>query len=364
MIMKKIILAVGQLFGGGAERVVSIWSSKLSNAGYDVSILICGRGENEYQISRNVKILSIASEYNEFQKMSYIKRYFSYRSILKKEKPDVVISFLPTTQIWCNLASIGLKFKRIETVRNNPWYSFQKNRISKFLWRRCFNKANRIIVQTNEQIEFFSKKNQKKCVVISNPLTPKIIDNEPKKLSNKICNFIASGRLNPQKNYPLMIEAFRIAHENYPSIKLNIFGKGNEQYVQELEKIIKEKKLENVVFLKGYSSEVLKEYENADAFLMTSDYEGLPNSLIEAMASKLICISTDCKTGPKDLIDDGVSGFLAKTGDAKSICDCIISAINLSPTQIENMGNNARKKIIDFCSDEKSFKALLEVIEN
>lgn len=362
--MKKIILAVCQIAGGGAERVVSIWSAKLAEQGYDVSILVFGRQKNEYQLPSNVKVLSIVPCYDDFQKLSYFKRYLRFRKVLKENKPDVLISFLPTVQVWCSFASFGLKIRRIETIRNNPWLDFSTNKFFRKLWLKCFNKADSIIVQTKEQIEFFKEKNKNKCRVIPNPVAKEFLASNSKQPNRKVRSFVASGRISPQKNYPLMIESFKNAHKKYPDIKLDIFGKGDKNYVKKIEKIINEEELSDSINLRGYSNNLAEEYLNADAFLMTSDYEGLPNSLIEAMASKLICISTDCKTGPKDLIDDGVSGFLAKTGDAKSICDCIISAINLSPTQIENMGNNARKKIIDFCSDEKSFKALLEVIEN
>lgn len=362
--MKKIILAVCQLGGGGAERVVSRWSTQLVEEGYDVSILVFGRQKNEYQVPSNVKILSIVDDYDDFQKFSYFKRFFRFRKILKKNKPDVLISFLPTMQIWCKLASFGLKFKRIETVRNNPWLIFSSNKFAKKLWLNCFNKADSIIVQTKEQIKFFNKKNSNKCIVIPNPLTNEFLTFDSKKFNNKVRFFIASGRISPQKNYPIMVNAFKKVLSLNPDIKLKIFGKGDEDYVRQVSKIISDQGLTDSIQLCGYSNDIFKEYLTADAFLMTSDYEGLPNSLIEAMASKLVCISTDCETGPKDLIDDKENGFLAKTGDVDSISNCILSATNLTPVEIERIGNNAHKKVVDFCSEEKSYKSLINVIEN
>lgn len=361
--MKKIILAVCQIGGGGAERVVSTWSAKLADRGYDVSILVFGRLENEYKLSPKVKVLSIVPLYDDFQNLSYIKRYFRFRKILKENKPDVLISFLPTAQIWCNFASIGLKFKRIETVRNNPWLDFSSNKLHRLFWKHCFNKADSIIVQTSEQIEFFKTKNRIKCKIIPNPVADEFLHFNEKKFNHKVSLFVASGRIMPQKNYQIMINAFSKSLEKHPDIKLKIFGKGNENYIKELKKLIDQKGINKSVEFCGYSNNLIREYQYADGFLMTSDYEGMPNSLIEALASKLICISTDCKTGPKDLIDHNINGFLAKTGDVDSIFDCIEAAIDLSPSQIVNMGNSARKKIVEFCSDEKSFKSLLEIIE-
>ena len=109
--------------------------------------------------------------------------------------------------------------------------------------------------------------------------------------------------------------------KDYPNIKLDIFGTG--EIKEELLAEIEEKGLQNNVFLKGWTTNTVKEYCEHDIYLMTSNFEGMPNSLMEAMAVGLPCISTDCETGPSDLIDDGVNGYLVKVNNATELAEKI-----------------------------------------
>lgn len=361
--MKKIMLAICQLGGGGAERVVSIWSRKLSEVGYDVSVLVYGRTENEYEISPDVKIFSVVPDYKDFTKFSYFERIKKMRKILKAYKPDVVISFLPRMQICCNLASVGLKHKRIETVRNNPWMVYRGKKLDTILYRYIFNRANGIMVQTAEQTEFFSKRNQAKCVVIPNPVSDRYLTVWKKHPSNRVRYFAAAGRLTPQKNYPLMIKAFAAAHKQYLEIELKIYGQSMGAYDAELKKMVRDERASDFITFCGFSRNIASELEEADAFLMTSDYEGMPNALVEAMALGLVCISTDCRTGPKDMITDIVDGFLAETGSMESVVNCICRAAELTSNEIREIGQRARSKILNLCSDVKSTDALINAIE-
>jgi glycosyltransferase involved in cell wall biosynthesis len=97
---------------------------------------------------------------------------------------------------------------------------------------------------------------------------------------------------------------------------------------------------------------------------MTSDYEGMPNALAEAMAIGLPSISTDCKTGPRDLIDDGKNGFLIPVGDAKALADRIEKVFSMTEQEKRELGENAREKIIKYCSEENSLKQLINLIES
>ena len=96
---------------------------------------------------------------------------------------------------------------------------------------------------------------------------------------------------------------------------------------------------------------------------MTSDCEGMPNGLLEAMAIGLPCISTDCRTGPKDMIDNGENGYLVEVDNEQAVTDAIINVSNLTKEQAKVIGANARSKILDLCCQEKSIKLLAEVID-
>ena len=160
--MKRIAFAIGSLFGGGAERVVSNWANALVARGYDVSVVVYSRLENEYPVSEDVKIFPIAESQQACNEMSELKRVRYIRKIFKNTNPDVVISFLPIMQIYVRVATIGLNIPRIETIRISPWEAnILKTKFSK-LWINCFETCNAVILQSNDQKAFFSKDVQKK----------------------------------------------------------------------------------------------------------------------------------------------------------------------------------------------------------
>ena len=151
------------------------------------------------------------------------------------------------------------------------------------------------------------------------------------------------GRLDSQKNYSMAIEAIRILKEEYPNIHLDIFGKGG--YEQTIKQEIAEKNVGDNVSLKGWTQNAVKELCEHDLYLMTSDFEGMPNALMEAMAVGLPCISTDCETGPSDLIDNGVNGLLVPVGDAVALTEAIKLVIEMSKEKRIEMGKLAKEKM-------------------
>jgi GalNAc-alpha-(1->4)-GalNAc-alpha-(1->3)-diNAcBac-PP-undecaprenol alpha-1,4-N-acetyl-D-galactosaminyltransferase len=361
---KKILITIASLFGGGAERVVSVWASQLAEI-YDVSVLLYGRSEKEYPISDKVKIYTVASKYNEYKKFSYFKRFSRMRRIIKDISPDIMINFLPRMQIWAMMASFGMKIFRIETVRNNPWELCRSSRIEHWLWMMCYKRANAVILQTQEQGEYFSKKIRRKCIVIPNPIDKQYVDSNKNYSGEKIKKFVAAGRLTPQKNYPLMVRAFASAYKRNSGITLSIYGSEDDdktEYTNYLNSLIRELRMEGIIRLMGRTKQMRQVLLENDAFIMSSNFEGMPNSLIEAMAVGLICISTNCKTGPKDLIDDKINGFLVEVGNEDAFADAICQVADLEPDQIENISKAARQKILSLCSDENSINRLIDMI--
>ena len=182
-------------------------------------------------------------------------------------------------------------------------------------------------------------------------------------ISQEVVNFIAAGRIDSQKNYPMMIDAFSRVVKQYPNVKLRIFGKGSDAYTQSLRDRINALGMQNHIMLMGRSSQMNEEYKKSDVFLMSSDYEGLPNALMEAMASRLICISTDCKTGPRDLIEENVNGYMVPVGDSKALADAIVKVINMPYEERVAMADAARHKIMTYCSEENSLNKLCSILK-
>ena len=360
--MKHVLFAIGSLRGGGAERVVSVWASALAEKGYDVSVIVYSRQENEYPVHDNVKIYPIATSEKESNDISVFERLKRFRRTLKKMKPDVVISFLPIMQIYVALASVGLRIPRVETVRINPWRAgILKSSYSK-LWRWCFNSGNAVILQSEDQKDFFKKSVQEKCVVIPNPINHKYVENEKMLYDSTSHRIVAAGRLAEQKNYTMMIDAIKTVSQEYEDVLLEIYGEGDLE--DSLCRYIEEKGLQNNIILKGRSNELYNVYKSADIYLLSSDYEGMPNALAEAMACGLPCISTNCKTGPRDLIDDGKNGFLVECGNAEEMAKKIKLIFSMTDDELKGIGQMARKKVIDLCGNENSLNKLIALIES
>ena len=162
----------------------------------------------------------------------------------------------------------------------------------------------------------------------------------------------------------MLIKAFAKACETNANITLDIYGKGEDAYVNELQKLIDELGMTGRICLCGRTDNMHKVLMESDAFIMSSNYEGMPNALAEAMAVGLVCISTDCKTGPRDLIKDGENGFLTAVGDVDAMAEKIKTVINLDEYEIKKIGTDARTFVTDLCGRENSLNKLIEAIES
>ena len=362
---KRIFLTISQLTGGGAERVVSVWASELAELGYDVGILLSCGAENEYPISDKVKIHAISPTYAQYRQLSLFQKIMQRRKLLKQEKPEYLISFLPHVQKLSMFASLGLGIKRIETVRVSPWHASSNKGLSKLLWKICYATGHKIILQSSDQAPYFGKRMQKKCVIIPNPISRSYIDHFKTDHSGNITRFIAAGRIATQKNYPMMIRGFAkvISAHAGENLVLDIYGAEDGQAAKELQQLIQTLHMEGNIFLRGRTPFIQKEYCSSDVYLMTSNYEGMPNALMEAMASGLVCISTDCKTGPRDLIEDGANGFLVPVGDVDALAECIQRVLQMSEKERIAMAQAARERILTYCSVENNTAALAKLLK-
>ena len=159
--MKNIMIAIGKLTGGGAERVATVWANHLASFGYKVSILALFKEDNEYNIQDNINVNYISSTREDFSLLSPFDRFFSFRRIIRQEKPDCIITFLPNVQMWIMLATLGMNIKRIETVRNNLEMEQFPNPFQRILWKLCYSTCSRIILQSQDQAHFLSKHQQR-----------------------------------------------------------------------------------------------------------------------------------------------------------------------------------------------------------
>lgn len=308
----KILFFICTLDEGGGQRVVSMLSSKMVERGFDVEVLKYYNSESIYPISDRVKINSV--ECNNGR--SIISNIIWMRSYFKKNA-DIVISFLAPFNIIALLANMFNKTPIIVADRNDPRF-VPNNKIVRKLRDFLYRFANGVVVQTTDNKKYFSDTIQNKTIVIKNPFS--MTDKIGKALKVKKNNEIVSvGRLEKQKNQEMLIKAFYELRKEY-DYKLTIYGEG--AYRKELEELINQLNLNDYVFLPGTSKDVLEDIKHACCFVLSSNYEGMPNALAEAMCLGLPVISTKV-SGASDLIRNNENGLLIDVGDEDALINSL-----------------------------------------
>lgn len=304
---------------GGAERVLSTLSFYFANHFDRVIYLTWREAPIAYEIDKRVKILSIPVISG---KSNFIGKALWLRKYIKKEKPSLVLSFLSLFNMMTLLSLLGLKQKVVVAERNDPKF-IKGGKPIEILRNVLYAKSSGILCQTIPIQNYFKGSLATKTYVIYNPL---FIRDDMKGISiqsTKEKRIVTVGRLHPQKNHKLMIETFNKFLTKNPEYTLTIYGEGVER--ENLERLIQELGLNEKVLLPGNSKYVHDEIKNAEIFLLTSRYEGMPNALIEAMAMGIPCISTKV-SGATDLIKSGVNGILCES-DADSICEAMCQIV-------------------------------------
>lgn len=308
--------------GGGAERVISELVKYLANKNCICIIITLDEEEVLYDIPLQVKLITIGKLANN----KYIDKFFKYLKLRKKiyeVGPDVVLALPEDIGIFVIPTLFGLHIPIVISERNNPWVMPWKK--STRLMRKTFYPfAAGFIFQTEKAASFFSSKIRAKSIVLPNPLDLNRIP-EPCR-TERVKEIIGAGRLDKQKNFTLLIKAFSIFHELHPEYVLKIYGDGPQKdelinYAATLLPI-------NTYCFPGKSKKLLVDIKCASMFVLSSDFEGMPNVIIEAMAIGLPVISTDCPSGGSaELIENGINGLLVPVGDVESLCNamCMIA---------------------------------------
>lgn len=230
------------------------------------------------------------------------------REKIKEEKPEVVISFLTETNLIA-LTHLRRNYKLIVSERNDPT---KYNRIVQGIIKKLYPKADVLVCQSHKVAKFFSSNN---TTVIQNPIDisvlPEIYNGSRRKV---ICSV---GRLMPQKNFFCLIKAFSYIEKKYKDYTLEIYGEGSLR--KELQDLINHLHLNKKVKLMGAHQDVLEKIKDTSLFVMSSDYEGFPNALVEAMAIGLPVICTDFDSGTAKELVKKENGLLVPVSDSRAL---------------------------------------------
>ena len=349
---KNVAVFCGSLYRGGAERVTIYLANGLSNLGYHTEIITCSQKEIEYDLPSNVKrhILGDSSTCT----LAMIKKL---RTILMENHIDILIVITTPLSIYAMPAVAGLNIKVIVSERNDPTH-FEGKKRTKYLSDILMRRADGFVFQTHDAKEYYKNRINGKGVVIHNPIFSNIKLTSSKEIPEK--TIVAVGRLDPQKNHMLLIRSFAECDELNREYKLIIYGEGILRL--KLEELVRELGMEGQIELPGNVPDVYNKIHNASLFVLSSNYEGMPNALIEAMALGLPCISTDCPIGgPSELIQDGINGILVPVGDKEALKGKMKEML-----LIPGLGNEigkAAKSICEKLSKEKILAQWADYIE-
>ncbi len=338
---RKIFFHIHNLSRGGAERVVVNLAARFAGEGFDVRIATEEKAKVEYDVPEGVARLDVGIRSNTASRLlNLMKRKKRLRECLKVERPELVIAFGRSANYRAVAAAKGI-CPVIVSVRNDPKVEYA-GRLNGLFIRRYLNHADGCVFQTKEARAFFSQTLQKKSDIILNPVHEKYI-NVPYREKRKPV-IVNVGRIAAQKNQCLLIHAFAKLAAEFPEYRLLIYGADsgdgtNEKLIRE----IRESGFEKRIALMGNSDNLQEEIADASLFVLSSDYEGMPNALMEAMAMGIPCISTDCPCGgPAMLIHDGKDGLLVPAGDEIRMSEAMRSLL-ADPAYAGRLGRAARR---------------------
>lgn len=352
--IKRVTCVMNRLdSAGGAERVISVLCNRFVEQGIETTIIVRQNPHSVYPLDDRVRLVATSAT-GRIGILRNLKRNLKLRHEIKKSKPDVIISFLTPINIQTILFSVGLGIPVVVSERNNPETDI--NRRDRLMAKLLYPLCRGLVFQTEDAKNWFSNRIQNKGTVIPNPIS----ENLPSRKEVVPGRIVSVGRLVAQKNQKMLIDAFAAYSARNPAATLTIYGQGPMK--EELEQYINARGMQKKIILAGYCANVMEEIADAALFILPSDYEGMPNALIEAMGIGLPCISTDCPCGgPRYLIDDGINGVLVPVADAQAMTKAIERLMN-DPNEAETIGTHAselKKRLdshvvaqqwLDFCS--------------
>ena len=312
--------------GGGAERVAALLSNYWAGQGHELILMptFSGRGECFYSLDDRVKLDFLADRVAGKKRSlrNRLLRLLALRQVMKEVNPDVILSFLTDVNVAAILAAYGLKYRLIVSERNYP-PAKNVSLVLRNLRRLCYPRAAAVVVQTRQTLGWLQLCCPKAIgKVIANPLvlplsaTGSVLN--PSKIADEEAKILlAVGRLHEQKGFDQLISVFAKPEIQQYNWTLVILGEGSERRF--LENLVRKLRLEHSIFLPGRVGNLEEWYRRADLFVLSSRYEGFPNTLLEAMGHGVPVISFDCNTGPSEMIKHGFNGYLVEPNDLDSL---------------------------------------------
>ena len=313
--MKRVVIIAHGLGDGGAERVASLVANHFDTKGMKVLFIAVYHNSREYPIADDIEYRYI-DVHGKKGMAALWERNVSILKLAKSFQADVAVSFVEHEITLLAISNIDV----IPSLRNDP-KSTERGLLLKMLRDFNYRRSKKIIFQTEGAKNYFSKKIREKGIIIRNPLKtdlPLWREDNHKKI------FMTACRISTQKNLPMLIKAFSSFYTTHREYSLEIYGDGSVEYQTQLEALAEELGVKSTVHFKGHSTQIHKYMCQSEAFILSSDYEGLSNSMLEAMAIGVPCICTDCPSGgAREVMETRNAGILVPVGDDKALANAM-----------------------------------------
>ena len=319
------IACIGYLHGaGGAEKQIIMLSNALFERGHEVHLISLAETNSKYDICEGVIVHDLSFSEN-INGNKILNRYKALKNILMEIKPEVSVNYWLQSAYFCAMMSKSITGKVIYSERGDPGDKEYSGLLG-IIRKLAFERVDGFVFQSEGARNYFSEKIKNNSTVIHISVSiPDGIFLKP--CINREKKIVTVGRLHPQKNQKLLIDAFARIADDFPEYRLDIYGDGELE--ERLKEQIKRLGLENRVFLRGTKKNVLDYVYTASTFVLSSNYEGLPNALMEAIAIGVPCISTDCKPGgARTLIQDGINGWIVPRENVTLLAEKIQEVIS------------------------------------
>lgn len=355
----RIFIVLSAVGPGGAERVASLLGREWCRQGREVTLVSFDRcdARSYHALGPGVRVvhLKIANQPSSRISAAFrsVRRIVALRRLIRREAPDLVVSFLTKMNVLTLLACRGLRVPVVICERNNPlrqeahplWWSLHER----------LRKRATLVLQTRASLDAFAGRDLGRIRVIPNPLEPVAAIDRPESRT-----IVAVGRLVPQKGFDLLLRAFSRIADQRPDWSLLIWGEGPER-----ERLTRDRDalgLKHRVSLPGVTVSPGAWMEVGSIFVLASRYEGFPNVLVEAMAAGFPVVSFDCPWGPAEIIEDGRDGLLVPVADEASLAHALKRLID-DPHLRSTLGDTARRNVQRF-SAGRIFEQWEELIAN
>lgn len=333
--MSKLIVTCASMYNGGAERVLSILSDAFAEHYDEVEYVTWYRYPVQFKLNEKVQFYCIEETTESTDKKVWMKWF---RSHVKKARPDLILSLLVPINMMVMTALIGMKEKVIVCERSDSRH-LKGGLPMRMLRNALYRKAVGVVSQTESNTRSLPRYLQKKSTVIFNPINMGDEYIGKALTTEKTNTIVAVGRLIKVKNHEMLARAFKRFLQSHPDYTLEIYGYGDNE--ESLKNYIESLGLTGKILLPGSVPDVWDRIISSKLYVHSSNYEGMPNALLEAMCLGLPCVSTKVN-GAVDVIKHGENGLLTEVGDEDGLYNAMVKMVD-NPEYTERLAKEATK---------------------